>query len=210
MVLFLSIFNSQLRCRFWDHAVTEIPSTAAGIPIGVGFFSSRPLAIPNGRRQPGNRLVSTIRRDYLPEIALSQAIRALRSQRTSPYIIEKNSCESGGIGRRTRLRIWRGKPVGVRVPPFAPTVCTAWPDSQFLPVLRIVPTPSFLGSPATPRFPNALQVPLYCVRLGTHVPLRDRDGAVPRNSRHEWPPRSCLLAQSHCRLHSFKRLDEQF
>src|SRR5664279_6611244 len=116
MVLFLSIFNSQLRCRFWDHAVTEIPSTAAGIPIGVGFFSSRPLAIPNGRRQPGNRLVSTIRRDYLPEIALSQAIRALRSQRTSPYIIEKNRCESGGIGRRTRLRIWRGNPWGFESP----------------------------------------------------------------------------------------------
>ena len=29
------------------------------------------------------------------------------------------SCESGGIGRRTRLRIWRAT-VGVRVPPFAP------------------------------------------------------------------------------------------
>src|SRR5882724_7875996 len=33
----------------------------------------------------------------------------------------KLACESGGIGRRTRLRIWRVTPVGVRVPPFAPS-----------------------------------------------------------------------------------------
>jgi hypothetical protein len=39
------------------------------------------------------------------EIPISQAIRTFTSQTTGPYIIEKPSCESGGIGRRTRLRI---------------------------------------------------------------------------------------------------------
>jgi hypothetical protein len=79
-----------------------------------------------------------------------------------------------------------------------------------LTVLRIVPIPSFRGSPAAPGFPNALQARSSASAWGRTYRCANRDGAVPRNSRHEWPPRSCLLAQSRFRPHSFKRLDEQF
>ncbi len=53
--------------------------------------------------------------DRSPELFVGSPIRSIC------YSSQKPNSESGGIGRRARLRIsWGSSPVGVRVPPFAP------------------------------------------------------------------------------------------
>jgi hypothetical protein len=65
--------------------------------------------------------------------------------------------ESGGIGRRTRLRIWRVTPVRVRVPPFAPIT---YGHSQRVPVsiVPIVPTSRFGRGGNTQFFQSRIQL----------------------------------------------------
>ena len=74
------------------------------------------------------------------------------------------SCESGGIGRRTRLRIWRGNPWGFESPlSHQPTLVT-----------NSLRSGSRLRAAAHSRCSHPRKAPLRCPMI---VPLRSREAA---------------------------------
>ena len=98
---------------------------------------------------------------------------------TSPFEARLVSpgCESGGIGRRTRLRIWRGNPWGFE-PPFAPVSQSLGCARDFGCELRLVPTRIHARKPAQVRVPPFAPV-VIARSLGVSTPnlSLDRDAA---------------------------------
>jgi hypothetical protein len=93
-------------------------------------------------------------------------------------------CESGGIGRRTRLRIWRVKPWGFESPLSHQQLATPRTSQCFslCPILH-PPRPGCstleIDTPMVASGANARSI---ASGLRMDVSLRDRDGAVARNA----------------------------
>ena len=84
------------------------------------------------------------------------------------------TCESGGIGRRTRLRIWRVKPWGFESPLSHQLLLRAQP-SQYQPLCPVLCPPGLSLAKSTQSYQREGKRTFNHIRLGMDVPPGDRD-----------------------------------